>query len=99
LIWVVIFNHKAESPTFIVAISGVALWFFSQERKTENLVLIVIAFIFTILAPTDLFPRWVRIGILKPYVVKVVPCILIWIKITYDLLVYKQKAPESRSLL
>jgi hypothetical protein len=97
LIWVVIFNHKAESPTYIIAISGVALWFFSQERKTENLALIILAFIFTILAPTDLFPRWIRMEILKPYVVKAVPCILLWLKIINDLWVCKQKAPESRS--
>jgi hypothetical protein len=27
LIWIVIFNHKAESPTFIIAMIGVALWY------------------------------------------------------------------------
>jgi hypothetical protein len=27
LLWMVIFNHKAESPTFIIAVSGVALWY------------------------------------------------------------------------
>jgi hypothetical protein len=27
LLWMVIFNHKAESPTFIIAVTGVALWY------------------------------------------------------------------------
>lgn len=86
LIWVVIFNHKAESPTFIIAICGVAFWFFSQHFKIENIILVCFVFIFTILAPTDLFPRNIRVNILVPYVVKVFPCILVWLKIMFDLI-------------
>jgi hypothetical protein len=89
LIWVVIFNHKAESPTFIIAISGVAIWFFSQRLKTENLILILFAFVFTILSPTDLFPKNIRVHYIVPYVWKVVPCIFIWLKIIIDLLLFK----------
>jgi hypothetical protein len=89
LIWVVIFNHKAESPTFIIAISGVAIWFFSQRLKTENLILILFAFVFTILSPTDLFPKNIRVHYSVPYVWKVVPCIFIWLKIIVDLLLFK----------
>lgn len=32
LLWMVIFNHKAESPTFIIAVSGVALWYGIMRR-------------------------------------------------------------------
>ena len=86
MIWVVIFNHRAESPTFIIAITGVALWYYAQQQKPENYVLLVLAFVFTALSPTDLFPRFIRNEWMRPYVVKAVPCILIWAKITYDLL-------------
>lgn len=89
MIWVVIFNHRAESPTFIIAITGVALWYYAQQQKPENYVLLVLAFVFTALSPTDLFPRFIRNEWMKPYVVKAVPCILIWAKITYDLLFVK----------
>ncbi|MGZ4156599.1 MAG: glycosyltransferase family 87 protein, partial [Bacteroidia bacterium] len=54
LIWIIIFNHKAESPTFVIAVSGIAIWFFSQKMKTENLILLILAFILTVLSPTDL---------------------------------------------
>ncbi len=87
LVWVIIFNHRAESPTFIIAVSGVALWYFIQSPKTENLILLLLTLVFSILAPTDLFPPYVRNEIFFPYVVKAVPCILVWAKITYDLLV------------
>src|SRR5690606_38477454 len=86
LIWIIIFNHKAESPTFIIAVSGIALWFFSQQAKKENTILLILVFIFTCLAPTDLFPKYIRDNIFEPYVVKAVPCILVWLKISYDLL-------------
>lgn len=90
LIWIVIFNHKAESPTFIIAICGAAIWYFPQIRKSENMVLIILAFVFTSLAPTDIFPRAIRIGLFDQYVIKAVPCILIWLKLTYDLCFYKE---------
>jgi hypothetical protein len=45
----------------------------------------VLAFVFTTLSPTDIFPRWVSVAFFVPYVVKVVPCVLIWAKITFDL--------------
>lgn len=33
LIWVVIFNHKAESPTYCIAMAGIALWFIANQRR------------------------------------------------------------------
>ncbi len=89
LLWIVIFNHKAESATFIIAVTGIAIWFFSQKRTLLNTILFGAAFIFTILSPTDLFPRSIRESFVVPYVLKAVPCILIWFKIMYDLLFFK----------
>lgn len=87
LIWVIIFNHKAESATFVIAMSGIAIWFFAQEKLSwENQVLLVLAIVFTSLSPTDLFPKFIRKGLLEPYVVKAVPCILIWGKIIWEML-------------
>jgi hypothetical protein len=84
LIWVVIFNHKAESPTFIIAMAGAAIWYFNSERSTVNTVLFILAVIFTSLAPTEIFPREIRVSVFEPYVVKVVPIILIWVKAFAD---------------
>ena len=86
LIWVVIFNHKAESPTFVIALSGIVIWYFSQPASNFNLILLLLAFVFTILSPTDLFPRIWKSEIFEPYVFKAVPCIVIWLKINFELL-------------
>jgi len=88
LIWVVIFNHMAESPTFIIAFSGVAIWYFFGKRTPLNSALLLLAFVFTCLSPTDIFPKVFRQEVLKPYVVKAVPCIIIWVKVIFDLVSY-----------
>ncbi len=81
LLWVVIFNHKAESPTFIIALAGVALWYFSSPPNNLNTRLLLLAFIFTSLTVTDLFPRNIKFDFFNPYVIKAVPSILIWFKL------------------
>lgn len=86
LIWLVIFNHKAESPTYIIAMSGAGLWFFSQKISRINIFLVIAAFILTSLSPTDLFPKIVRDSLIIPYQIKALPCVLIWIKIQIELL-------------
>ena len=85
LIWVVIFNHKAESPTFVIAMSGVGIWYFFSEKTKLNLALVILAFVFTSLSPTDLFPRYLREQFVNPYALKAVPCILIWVKIIWEM--------------
>lgn len=91
LIFMIIFNHKAESPTFILAAVGVALWYFSQESNKLNLALLIFVFIFSWLAPTDIFPRFVRQNFFEAYSFKVFPCFLIWLKALYDLHFFEEK--------
>lgn len=98
LIWVVIFNHKAESPTFIIAMAGVSLWFITTEKNKLNSFLFVSAFILTSLSPTDIFPRFIRVEYVTPFALKVFPCILIWAKIIYDMLVLKKDRISEVSL-
>lgn len=85
LIWVIIFNHKAESPTYIIAMAGVAVWYFTQPKRVINLVLLLLALALTSLSPTDLFPRYLRDHLFSPYKLKALPVILVWVKIQSDL--------------
>ncbi len=98
LIWVVIFNPKAESPTFVIAITGVAIWFFPQKLTIENLFLLVLTFVFTELSPTDIFPKVIRTNYFIPYVVKAVPCILVWFKVIYDIIFFKPEGLHQLKL-
>lgn len=84
LVWVVLFNHKAESPTFIIAVAGIAIWFFSQPFQRTNFALLILVVVASQLAPTDLYPKWLRDQWLVPYVIKVVPVALVWVKMMVD---------------
>lgn len=85
LIWMVIFNHRAESPTFIIAMGGVGLWFFSQKSTPLNAWLVGLAFMFTSLSPTDVFPTFLRETLVYPFTLKAVFCIAVWAKLQVDL--------------
>jgi hypothetical protein len=93
LIWVVIFNHKAESPTFIIALSGVCIWYFSQTRSTVNLILLIMAFLLVTMSVSDLVPSHVKHEIVEPYGIKAIMPVIIWCKILYEQLTLRYK-PE-----
>ncbi|PLW99663.1 MAG: hypothetical protein C0593_02675 [Marinilabiliales bacterium] len=86
LLWIIIFNHKAESPTFIIAMSGVAIWFMMSKKNAINTGLFALAFILTSLSPTEFFPKSIRNEFVRPYCLKALPCVLIWIKVIYDMI-------------
>jgi hypothetical protein len=82
-IWVIIFNHKAESSTFNIALVGVAIYYLTAPSGKLKHFLLVFCLLFTSLSPTDLFPPYVRVHVVTPYVLKAVPCIFIWFHINY----------------
>ncbi len=86
LIWVVIFNHMAESPTFVIAMAGIALWFVSEKPSPGAIALLALALVFVTLSPSDIFPATWRMEFFRPYVVKVIPCILIWLVIWWRMI-------------
>lgn len=89
LIWAVIFNHKAESPTFIISTCGVAIWYFSKEKKFQDLILLIFYFLLTSVSSTDVTPFWLKENIIKPYLLKVIPSIVLWLKIEGELIFSK----------
>lgn len=89
LLCLVLFNTNVESPTFIIAFVGIAIWFILVEKSNLNLFLFIFAMILTSFSPTDIFPRFLREQYVKPYALKVLPCIFIWIDITFRLLTHK----------
>lgn len=122
LIWMVIFNHMAESATYVIAVGG-ALMALSQMVLSENMdfesaknpsmlddqnkeidsstqsnsavqnfgwrgylnsqnspwiLAFIMMFLFTLLGPTDIYPKAVRFWIVETAQLKAFPCILLW---------------------
>lgn len=86
LMWVVLFNHKAESPTFVISMLGIAIWYVNSEKNKLNHALILFAIVFTSLSTTDLFPASWREHFFQRYNLKVLPLFLIWLKLSAELL-------------
>lgn len=91
LIFPIIFSTGSESPTYIIAFTGVALWFMNAERPVTKFTwfLLIFALLLTSLSPSDLFPRYLRTHYVLPYSLKALPCFIIWIKIIYETLFRK----------
>ena len=86
LIWAMIFNHIAESASYIVAIIGVTIWLVTDKKDALTLTLAILVFVFSVVSPTSLFPHYIKIHYVVPYVLKAFPCILLWFVIIYKLL-------------
>ncbi len=88
LIGVVIFSSSAESSTFVLAVTGIAVWYVIQpqpRKKWENILLFFVI-ILTSFSATDLFPPYVRENFIYPYSLKALPCFTAWCVIIYQLL-------------
>ena len=101
LICMVIFNHMAESATYVIAVGGAlliltSLYFkespsdtkdnksgFWQIMKSENSKIWILGFVllilFTVLGPTDIYPKPLRFWIVEQAQLKAFPCIFIWV--------------------
>jgi hypothetical protein len=56
LVFVVIFNHQAERPSFVIAATGVAIWFANSPRDRYRLILVL--FSLTGLRAWGYLPVW-----------------------------------------
>lgn len=97
LIFTVIFSSGSESPTYIIAFVGVAIWFVIQPKPISKfyIALFIFALILTSLSPSDLIPKYLKDNFIRPYALKALPCVLIWFAIVYEMLRNKFKNYNS----
>lgn len=96
LVSVVIFSSSAESPTYIIAVTGIAIWFSIQAPLNKiQVLLLLFLFLFTILSPTDLFPATVREGFFVKFSMKALPCFIIWLVMIKELLFKKYSSLQT----
>ena len=88
LLFTVIFSSGSESPTYIIAFVGIAIWFVIQPKPISNLyiALLIFALILTSFSPSDLIPNYIKDNYIRPYALKALPCVLIWFAIVYEML-------------
>jgi hypothetical protein len=86
LVFCVIFNHQSESPTFVIAVAGAAIWFASLSAPDWRVWLLLgFILVFTVLASSEIMPHVMQRALFDPYHFKVVPMIVLWIVLQYQL--------------
>lgn len=98
LIFTVIFSTGSESPTYIIAFMGFALWFVLIKKINYfHIFLLILTLAVSSFSPSDLFPAYLREHFVKPYALKALPLVLVWFLIIYKMLTLKDEESELES--
>lgn len=90
LLFVVLFSSSSEPPTYIIAVAGAVIWFLIQEKKSPVVIaMLVFLILFTCFSTSDLFPKTVKENFILKYAIKAVPCVVIWLRLTWELMTKK----------
>lgn len=89
LMFTVLFSTGSENSSYIIAVVGVAIWFTAApwKRSKWDIALMVYVFLFCTMAHSDLVPRFLRESYIKPYALKALPVVLVWLKLCYEIYV------------
>jgi hypothetical protein len=85
LVFLVIFNHQAESASFVVATCGIAIWYVSGRRAWWRTALL--AFTLLAVAVPRLFfvPHRLDLEVIRSHALDAFSCLLVWLVIQWDL--------------
>jgi Glycosyltransferase family 87 len=95
LVFVVIFNHQVESPSFVIAVTGIAVWFASGARRPLDVALMVLTLLIVSVSSTDLVPHWLQRDVFVKYRLKTVPCALVWLVMQAELLGLRRRSRRA----
>jgi hypothetical protein len=97
LMFCVLFNHKAESPSFVIAVAGVAIWFVVTECDRLAWAVLAIVVVGTVLAASDAMPEVLQQRFFQPYRIKTLPILLVWTLTQAQLWRRSESAPRQDS--
>ena len=97
LLSIVLFSSSAESATYIIAVTGFAIWYVIQEKRNNWLTaLLIFVLVLTSISATDLFPRFLYKSFVRPYALKALPCFIAWMVMIYQLLMNQFNEQEKK---
>ena len=92
LLFCVVFNHQAESPSFVIAVCGMAIWYLERGPGRWQLPLLVVCAGIATLGAGDIVPRAFRLAVMLPYRVRTIPCFVMWIVVLVGLCRFPMKS-------
>ena len=93
-IYLMLASTGTESPTLIMAFPGVGIWFVLGEKTRARWALLVITLLISSFSPTDLFPKWLRNEWINPLGLMILPLLLVWLSIAWDLIKQESKGTQ-----
>lgn len=84
----ILFSTGTENSSYVIAYIAIAVWYASVpwKRSRTDLALLIFAFVFGSLLPTDLFPKSLQTSVIRPYALRALPVTLIWIKLSWEMI-------------
>ena len=98
LVFLVIFNHRSESPSFVIAMVGIAIWYAASVPDALTISVMVAAFIIVSLGASSAVPNAVRVGVVMHYRLKTLPCVIAWLVIQAELWGWRVSRPSLPAL-
>lgn len=96
LLFIVLFSTGSESPTYVIAMVGVGVWFCAQERPFKKWVIALLFFgvLWTWLASSHIFPRSFRVDIVRALSLQSIGSLVVWLVLVYQLITSKGLAKQ-----
>lgn len=94
----VLFNHKGESPTYVIAFAGAGIWWSVMPRARWRDALVVLLVVIGSLGGSDLFPKAWRQAYYRGWQLKAVMTTIAWLALQWDLwnsLLRQRNMPET----
>ena len=85
LLFGVLFNHKAEAQSYVIAVAGVAVWWGSAPAQSWRLAVAALVVVCTNLPSADFVPAILKTAI-TPVWRGPIPCTLFWLMLQGELL-------------
>jgi hypothetical protein len=99
LVYMVIFNHQYESPSFVIAVTGIAIWFVTTPRSWWHTTILVLTIIVVSISSTDITPKSWQQHFFVRYRLKTIPCTIAWLTMIWELLAFRRlESGEAREL-
>jgi len=85
LVFLVIFNHQAESPSFVIATCGIAIWYVSSRREWWRTALLAFTLLTVTVSKLFFFPYQVYHDLIKSHALDAFACLLVWLVMQAEL--------------
>jgi hypothetical protein len=94
LLYLVLFNHQSERASFVIAYTGLSIWYAASEPDRVRNAIALAAGVALLLQDVQIVP-WALHDALSQFRLKGIPCLAAWIVMQAELLGWRRWSPRS----